>query len=78
MLIQFHYMVDVYLKNRNSVIKDIFVEYSSSPVINDMIYSDIIQIMNDSAYAFFNGEVSSKDAASEIQSKVKIYLNEIS
>jgi len=67
-------------QTRDSIknIKDIFVEYSSSPVINDMIYSDIILIMDDSAYAFFNGEVSSKDAASEIQSKVKIYLNEIS
>lgn len=59
-------------------IEDEYNQYMNTPVVNDLLYQSILEIINESANAFFNQEITSSQAATEIQSKISLYLNEIS
>ena len=55
-----------------------YKELWSRPVISDILSYDIVEIITEEADKFYSGEVSAEETAKNLQSKVSLYLHEIS
>jgi hypothetical protein len=47
-------------------------------VFSDTLYRGVMNIVNKETKPYFEGEISSEEAAENIQNKVMLYLNELS
>ncbi len=57
--------------------KQKFTDFLQSPVIPISYGSKIMQIVKEETSLYYNGESTAQEAAASIQSKVKLYLNEL-
>ncbi|MDO5558777.1 MAG: hypothetical protein Q4F95_04180 [Oscillospiraceae bacterium] len=54
-----------------------YKQYLDKPAVSGLIYSKILDIIQDETNAFFSSDCTASDAASAVQSKVTLYLNEL-